>query len=92
MRRSKLVQFSISGSILVAALIFWAVLRMDLSATVQPSWAESRLAAAWLSAVRGLHPLFHGDYLVNLTNDVELTFSRSFRGAFFLLTRRNVAE
>jgi two-component system, LytTR family, response regulator len=35
------------------------------------------------AAVRGLHPLFHGDYLVKLTNGVELTLSRSFRGAFF---------
>jgi two-component system, LytTR family, response regulator len=35
------------------------------------------------SAVRGLHPLFHGDYLVKLTNGAELTLSRSFRGAFF---------
>jgi two-component system, LytTR family, response regulator len=35
------------------------------------------------AAVRGLHPLFHGDYLVKLSNGVELTLSRSFRGAFF---------
>jgi two-component system, LytTR family, response regulator len=35
------------------------------------------------AAVRGLHPLFHGDYLVKLTNGAELTLSRSFRGAFF---------
>jgi two-component system, LytTR family, response regulator len=35
------------------------------------------------AAIRGLHPLFHGDYLVKLTNGVELTLSRSFRGAFF---------
>jgi two-component system, LytTR family, response regulator len=35
------------------------------------------------AAVRGLHPLFHGDYLVKLTNGVELTLSRSFRGSFF---------
>jgi two-component system, LytTR family, response regulator len=35
------------------------------------------------AAVRGLHPLFHGDYIVKLTNGVELTLSRSFRGAFF---------
>lgn len=35
------------------------------------------------AAVRGLHPLFHGDYLVKLTNGAELTLSRSFRGSFF---------
>jgi two-component system, LytTR family, response regulator len=35
------------------------------------------------AAVRGLHPLFHGDYLVKLSNGVELTLSRSFRGSFF---------
>ncbi|HTA22631.1 MAG TPA: LytTR family DNA-binding domain-containing protein [Terriglobales bacterium] len=35
------------------------------------------------AAVRGLHPLFHGDYLVKLSNGVELTLSRSFRGTFF---------
>jgi two-component system, LytTR family, response regulator len=35
------------------------------------------------AAVRGLHPLFHGDYLVRLTNGVELTLSRSFRASFF---------
>jgi two-component system, LytTR family, response regulator len=35
------------------------------------------------AAVRGLHPLFHGDYLVKLTDGTELTLSRSFRAAFF---------
>jgi two-component system LytT family response regulator len=35
------------------------------------------------SAVRGLHPLFHGDYLVKLATGTELTLSRSFREAFF---------
>lgn len=35
------------------------------------------------TAVRGLHPLFHGDYTVRLTNGDELTLSRSFRGSFF---------
>jgi two-component system, LytTR family, response regulator len=35
------------------------------------------------AAVRGLHPLFHGDYVVRLTNDAELTLSRSFRESFF---------
>jgi two-component system, LytTR family, response regulator len=35
------------------------------------------------SAVRGLHPLFHGDYIVKLVNGAEVTLSRSFRAAFF---------
>lgn len=35
------------------------------------------------AAVRGLHPLFHGDYLVKLVNGADLTLSRSFRGWFF---------
>jgi two-component system, LytTR family, response regulator len=35
------------------------------------------------SAVRGLYPLFHGDYMVKLTTGAELTLSRSFRAAFF---------
>ena len=35
------------------------------------------------SAVRGLHPLFHGDYIVKLVNGAELTLSRSFRASFF---------
>jgi two-component system, LytTR family, response regulator len=35
------------------------------------------------SAVRGLHPLFHGDYAIRLVNGAEVTLSRSFRGSFF---------
>jgi two-component system, LytTR family, response regulator len=35
------------------------------------------------SAVRGLHPLFHGDYAVKLVNGAEVTLSRGFRGSFF---------
>lgn len=35
------------------------------------------------AAVRGLHPLFHGDYVVKLVNGAEVTLSRSFRGSFF---------
>jgi len=35
------------------------------------------------AAVRGLHPLFRGDYIVNLVNGAEVILSRSFRGAFF---------
>jgi two-component system, LytTR family, response regulator len=35
------------------------------------------------AAVRGLHPLFHGDYIVKLMNGAELTLSRNFRAAFF---------
>ena len=35
------------------------------------------------AAVRGLHPLFHGDYIVKLSNGAELTLSRNFRGSFF---------
>jgi two-component system, LytTR family, response regulator len=35
------------------------------------------------AAVRGLHPLFHGDYIVKLINGAELTLSRNFRAAFF---------
>jgi two-component system, LytTR family, response regulator len=35
------------------------------------------------SAVRGLHPLFHGDYIVKLVNGVEITLSRNFRASFF---------
>jgi two-component system, LytTR family, response regulator len=34
-------------------------------------------------AVRGLHPLFHGDYLVRLNNGTELALSRNFRESFF---------
>jgi two-component system, LytTR family, response regulator len=36
------------------------------------------------AAVRGLHPLFHGDYIVKLLNGAEVTLSRSFRESFFL--------
>jgi two-component system, LytTR family, response regulator len=35
------------------------------------------------AAVRGLHPLFHGDYAIKLVNGAEVTLSRSFRGSFF---------
>jgi two-component system, LytTR family, response regulator len=35
------------------------------------------------AAVRGLHPLFHGDYLVRLNSGTELTLSRNFRESFF---------
>jgi two-component system LytT family response regulator len=35
------------------------------------------------AAVRGLHPLFHGDYIVKLVNGAEVILSRTFRGAFF---------
>jgi two-component system LytT family response regulator len=35
------------------------------------------------SAVRGLHPLFHGDYIVKLVNGAEVTLSRNFRASFF---------
>jgi two-component system, LytTR family, response regulator len=35
------------------------------------------------AAVRGLHPLFHGDYLVRLDNGTELMLSRNFRESFF---------
>jgi two-component system LytT family response regulator len=35
------------------------------------------------SAVRGLHPLFHGDYVVRLVNGMEVTLTRSFRESFF---------
>jgi two-component system, LytTR family, response regulator len=35
------------------------------------------------SAVRGLHPLFHGDYIVKLVNGAEITLSRNFRASFF---------
>lgn len=34
-------------------------------------------------AVRGLHPLFHGDYLVKLHDGTALRLSRNFRGSFF---------
>lgn len=35
------------------------------------------------AAVRGLHPLFRGDYMVRLNNGTELTLSRNFRESFF---------
>ena len=35
------------------------------------------------AAVRGLHPHFHGDYIVKLVNGGEVTLSRSFRASFF---------
>jgi two-component system, LytTR family, response regulator len=35
------------------------------------------------AAVRGLHPLFHGDYIVKLMNGAEVPLSRSFRASFF---------
>lgn len=35
------------------------------------------------AAVRGLHPLFHGDYVIKLINGAEIPLSRSFRGSFF---------
>jgi len=35
------------------------------------------------AAVRGMHPLFHGDYIVRLVNGDEAPLSRSFRESFF---------
>jgi two-component system, LytTR family, response regulator len=35
------------------------------------------------SAVRGLQPFFHGDYVVKLASGDEVTLSRNFRAAFF---------
>jgi two-component system, LytTR family, response regulator len=35
------------------------------------------------AAVRGLHPLFRGDYLIKLNNGTKLTLSRNFRESFF---------
>ena len=35
------------------------------------------------SVIRGLQPLFHGDYIVTLLNGAQLTLSRNFRAAFF---------
>jgi two-component system LytT family response regulator len=35
------------------------------------------------AAVRGLRPLFHGDYIVKLINGAEVTLSRSYRESFF---------
>ncbi len=34
-------------------------------------------------AVRGMHPLFHGDYIIRLGNGDEAPLSRSFRESFF---------
>ncbi|MPZ20803.1 MAG: LytTR family transcriptional regulator [Luteitalea sp.] len=39
-------------------------------------------------AVRGLNPLFHGDYLLRLVDGTQLTLSRTFRDAFFTAMRR----
>jgi two-component system LytT family response regulator len=35
------------------------------------------------ATVRGLHPLFHGDYTVTLRDGTQLTLSRTYREAFF---------
>ncbi|MFZ0303530.1 MAG: LytTR family DNA-binding domain-containing protein [Terracidiphilus sp.] len=35
------------------------------------------------AAVRGMHPLFHGDYIIKLANGEEAPLSRSFRESFF---------
>jgi two-component system, LytTR family, response regulator len=35
------------------------------------------------AAVRGMHPLFHGDYIIRLENGDEAPLSRSFRETFF---------
>jgi two-component system, LytTR family, response regulator len=35
------------------------------------------------AAVRGMHPLFHGDYIIRLVNGAEAPLSRSFRETFF---------
>lgn len=35
------------------------------------------------AAVRGMHPLFHGDYILRLMNGEEAPLSRSFRESFF---------
>ena len=40
------------------------------------------------AAVRGLHPLFHGDYIVKLANGAEVTLSRSYRESFFRVMSR----
>jgi two-component system LytT family response regulator len=42
-----------------------------------------RSAVVRKSAVRGLHPLFHGDYIVKLIDGAEITLSRNFRALFF---------
>ncbi|MGB7353731.1 MAG: LytTR family DNA-binding domain-containing protein [Acidobacteriaceae bacterium] len=35
------------------------------------------------AAVRGMHPLFHGDYIIRLANGDEAPLSRNFRDSFF---------
>lgn len=35
------------------------------------------------AAVRGMRPLFHGDYIIKLMNGAEVPLSRSFRESFF---------
>ncbi|HTV14698.1 MAG TPA: LytTR family DNA-binding domain-containing protein [Acidobacteriaceae bacterium] len=35
------------------------------------------------AAVRGMHPLFHGDYIIRLANGDEAPLSRGFRESFF---------
>jgi two-component system LytT family response regulator len=57
----------------------------SLEETLDPSWFVRihRSVLVRKSAVRGLYPLFHGDYMVKLTTGAELTLSRTFRDAFF---------
>jgi two-component system, LytTR family, response regulator len=42
-----------------------------------------RSALVRKAAVRGMHPLFHGDYIIRLSNGAEAPLSRSFRECFF---------
>lgn len=42
-----------------------------------------RSALVRKAAVRGLHPLVHGDYIVRLANGAEAPLSRGFRASFF---------
>jgi two-component system, LytTR family, response regulator len=42
-----------------------------------------RSALVRKAAVRGMHPLFHGDYIIRLANGDEAPLSRSFRESFF---------
>lgn len=35
------------------------------------------------SVIRGLQPLFHGDYTVTILNGAQLTLSRNFRATVF---------
>ena len=42
-----------------------------------------RSALVRKGAVKGLHPLPHGDYIVRLTNGAEAPLSRGFRASFF---------